>query len=75
MTEKRVLTPEQAYLAMYAFLDKQHTLGCEELGGLLGAMSLLEDGRPIDQAIVTDWAESVEAALSGQVDTRLILNR
>ena len=27
------LTKEQAYLAMYSFLDKQFSLGCKELAG------------------------------------------
>lgn len=41
------LTQEQAYLAMYAFLDKQFSLGWDELGGILGSMSLLPMAYPL----------------------------
>ena len=68
-----VLSQEQAYLAMYAFLAKQFSLGCEELGGILGSMSLLADGTPADAALSSDWKEAVEAAVSGSVDASLCL--
>ena len=73
MTAQAQLTPAQAYLAMYAFLDKQFSLGCEELGGILGSMSLLADGSPADQALVQEWQEAVASALSGNVDAQLRL--
>jgi len=65
------LTKEQAYLAMHAFLDKQFSLGCEELGGILGSMSLLPDGSPADPALALDWNDAVAAALSGAVSAQL----
>ena len=68
------LTKEQAYLAMFAFLDKQFSLGCEELGSILGSMSLLADGSPADQALASDWQEAIEAAVSGQVNAQLTIN-
>ena len=68
-----LLTQDQAYLAMYYFLDKHFTLGCEELGGILGSMSLLADGSPADQALCADWQEAVAAALAGNVDAQLSL--
>lgn len=67
------LTKEQAYLAMYSFLDKQFSLGCEELGSILGSMSLLPDGSPADPALSADWQEAVTAAVSGQVNAQLAL--
>ncbi len=73
MTVHVQLTQDQAYLAMYAFLDKQFSLGCQELGGILGSMSLLSDGSPADRAFVQEWHEAVAAALSGAVDARLRL--
>ena len=65
------LTQEQAYLAMFSFLDKQFALGCEELGGILGSMSLLPDGTPADPALASDWRDAVVAAVSGQVGAKL----
>lgn len=73
MTTQVKLTQDQAYLAMYAFLDKHFSLGCEELGGILSSMSLLADGSPADQAFIQDWQEAVEAAMSGNVDAQLRL--
>ncbi len=67
------LTKQQAYLAMYSFLDKQFSLGCEKLGSILGSMSLLADGTPADPALASDWDEAVTAAASGQVDAQLSL--
>ena len=73
MTKQEALrmTPDQAYLAMYHFLDKQFLLGCKEIGDILGSMSLLPDGRPADSALLQDWLDSVNIALSGTVDASL----
>ena len=67
------LTQEQAYLAMYAFLAKQFSLGCDELGDILGSMSVLPDGRPANPALFTDWQEAISAAISGQVNPNLAI--
>ena len=70
------ITPRQAYLAMYWFLDAYyHRGGSEELAMLLGSMSLLPDGRPADPAIAGDWEEAVRHALPGKVDASLTLKR
>ncbi|MBB1089101.1 hypothetical protein H4F99_11480 [Lysobacter sp. SG-8] len=73
MTAQAQLTQEQAYMAMFVFLDKQFSLGCEELGGILGSMSLLQDGSPADQAFIQDWQEAVAAALSGNAAAQVRL--
>lgn len=67
------LTSAEAYLAMYAFLSKQYDLGCEELGAILGSMSLLPGGAAADPALDRDWSEAVSAAKAGRVDARLQL--
>ena len=69
------LTKEQAYLAMYAFLDKQFAHGCDELGSILGSMSLLPDGGPADPSLASDWQEAVQAAVAGNVDAQLSLGQ
>ncbi|HEY0957376.1 MAG TPA: hypothetical protein VGE36_21665 [Roseateles sp.] len=71
VTEEPKLTPDQAYAAMYAFLDKHFSLGCEELGGILGSMALLADGEPADPGMAQEWREAVAAALSGNAHARL----
>ena len=72
MNDDRV-TPTEAYMAMYAFLSKQYDLGCEELGSILGSMSLLPDGAVADPALAQDWIEAIAAAKLGRVDARLRL--
>ena len=66
------MTPDQAYLAMYSFLaDHYRRSETEEMGALLGSMSLLPDGKPADPAIAEDWAEAVRRATSDGVDAML----
>ena len=45
----------------------------DDLGCLLGSMSLLEDGSPADPAFDKDWSEAVEKAFSGGHGARLTL--
>jgi hypothetical protein len=61
-----VMTDKQAYAAMFRFLERLYMrTKSDELGGLLGEMSMLEDGLPADPAIVDDWRQAVEYALRG----------
>jgi hypothetical protein len=63
------LTEQQAYLAMFRFLESIYaTTQSDDIGGLLGSMSLLADGGPADSAFRSDWAAAVRAALDGEVD-------
>ena len=49
------LCADQAYRAMVLFLERQYALGAsDQLGALLGAMALLEDGSPADPALAKD---------------------
>jgi len=69
------LTPRQAYLAMFAFLDGYWRRGkSEEIGALLGALSLLENDRPADPALAADWDDAVRLALADSVDARMRLS-
>jgi len=68
------LTVEVAYKAMYAFfLELHERFGFDQFGGILGGMSLLEDGSTADAAIWNDWLRAVDKAKRGQVDPRLRL--
>ena len=66
-----LLTPQQAYLAMFAFLERNFQLGMPELGVILSPMQLLPDGSPADPAFAQDWLQCVELAISGSVDAQL----
>jgi hypothetical protein len=55
------LTPKEAYYAMYSFLNELHEkYEFDQLGGLLGGMSVLEDGSTADPALWNDWLRIVE---------------
>ncbi|MES2933477.1 MAG: hypothetical protein V4805_08330 [Pseudomonadota bacterium] len=65
----RQLSEQQAYLAMFSFLEAEYRMTkSDELGGLLGGLSLLSDGTPADPAVKAQWSEAVSAALDGQID-------
>ncbi len=69
------LTEQQAYLAMFAFLVAEYELAkSDEIGGLLGSMSLLSDGTPADPAVLQQWRDAVSLALGGQVNAALNLD-
>lgn len=54
------LTKKQAYLAMFYYLENLYELThSDELGGMLGGMTLLENGEPIDSAVWSDWEKAV----------------
>ena len=60
-----LLTPRQAYLAMLEFLRRYYERGqSDEIGGLLGGLSLLGDGQPADPAQTADWEWAVRAVLA-----------
>ena len=62
------LTLKEAYAAMYAYLKMLYDMtGSDDLGGILGSMSLLDDGKPADPAVWADWVRAVRSARQGQV--------
>ncbi len=61
------LTKQQAYFAMFEFLRCHYERGpTDEIGALLGSLSLLPDGTSADPAYLDDWAEAVSAVLSAE---------
>ncbi len=68
------LTDKEAFLAMYSFLQHWYEMTkSDDIGSLLGSMSLLEDGRTADPAIESDWLKAIEKALEGEVNAGLVL--
>lgn len=60
---KEYLTHQEAYEAMFVFLEGYYNRSkSDEIGGLLGSMSLLE-GRPVDPAFWNDWCDAIESSL------------
>lgn len=69
-----VMSDKQAYIAMFHFLEQLYLrTKSDDLGGLLGGMSVLQDGSPADPAVGNDWREAVEQALKGGETTLLKL--
>jgi len=62
-----VMTDKQAYAAMFHFLEEHwKRTKSDDVGGLLGAMSMLQDGpTTADPAIAHDWRRAVGYALNG----------
>lgn len=60
------VTIDEAYKAMYLYLENLYKLtGSDDLGGFLGSMSMLQDGKPVDEAVWEDWLEAIEKAKKG----------
>jgi hypothetical protein len=59
------MTLEQAYAAMYYFLEEYYGRGhSDEIGGMLGGVSLLGDGGTADPAVKSDWQRAVQRAMT-----------
>ena len=68
------LTEKQAYMAMFRFLEILYeTTGEDYLGGLLGDLSLLEDGSSADQAMLISWKKAVHDVVNNKVDVQFRL--
>src|SRR4051812_193186 len=69
------ITVHEAYAAMYRYLERVYELtGADDVGGLLGSMSLLPDGQTADPAAWTDWIRAVEEVRAGRGTLQLTLN-
>jgi hypothetical protein len=66
--KKQRLSPEQAFAAMFVFLDRYYgRTGSGDIGALLGDLQLdRRDGLPIDPAAWDDWLAAVAEALGNR---------
>lgn len=63
--EEKILSKEEAYLAMYFFIENLYALTNDDsLAGFLGSMQVLKDGKPMDPAYWEDWEHSILKVLS-----------
>ena len=68
------LTLKEAYSAMFCFLDAYYLRGkSDEIGGMLGYMSLTPDGLPADLAVWSDWLEAVQRAKDDPTADHMVL--
>lgn len=55
------ISVKEAYNAMFSFLEDLYVkYEFDQLGGLLGSMSILPDGSPADQAMWDDWIKCIQ---------------
>lgn len=74
LNQSTQLTVLEAYSAMCKYLERVYELtGSDEVGGLLGSMSLLPDGQTADPGAWSDWVRAVAAVKAGEVDVELSL--
>jgi hypothetical protein len=67
VTPEATLTVRQAYLVMFEFLRQHYERGpTDEIGGLLGDLSLMSDGSPEDAAMQGDFEKAVRAVLAAE---------
>lgn len=67
MMNEQKLTIEQAYRAMFYFLDQEYErTKADEIGGLLSSLSweITQGHGPADPAAWQDWTDAVKKALS-----------
>ncbi len=58
------LTRQEAFAAMVRFLERFYErTGSDDVGGLLGAMRLLDDGGTADPALWYEWEQCVREIL------------
>lgn len=63
------LSTEKAYRAMLAFLESYYeSTKSDEVGGMLGGMSLNSDGKPMDPGYWSEWINAVRIALETSDD-------
>jgi hypothetical protein len=59
--ESDTVTVRTAFVAMVKFLERYYqTTGADDVGALLGGLSLLPDGDPADQGFKQEWIQAVE---------------
>jgi hypothetical protein len=59
------LTEKEAFAAMFYYLDSYYDrTKSDEIGSILGDLTLLADGMPADPAAWEDWNDAVKKAIS-----------
>ena len=59
------MTTEMAYRAMIIFLEGYYrATNADDIGALLGSLSIQPDGLPADSALWVEWKGAVERAIA-----------
>ena len=55
------LSNKEAYESMFIYLKNLYDqTNSDDLGGFLGSMLLMEDGKPVDSAVWSEWMRAVK---------------
>ena len=55
------LNDKEAYEAMFIYLNNLYErTNSDDLAGYLGSMLLMEDGKPVDSAVWSDWMSAIK---------------
>ncbi|SUC82805.1 Uncharacterised protein [Pannonibacter phragmitetus] len=74
--QDKSLTLQEAYLAMFSFLEDYYSrTKSDEIGSMLSGLCLMSDGKPMDPAYWSEWEQAVEKAVSGEVDAEMHLTK
>jgi hypothetical protein len=68
------ITDQQAYAAMFHFLDEMYKRKKNELGALVESM-LLVDGMPVDNSLAESWQKAVEFVGRGGQASPMVLEK
>lgn len=69
MNPDRTFTDAEAFRAMFVFLEEYYLrTKSNDVGALLGSMSILPNGKPLDAAMWTEWLTCLEWSKLGNVD-------
>jgi hypothetical protein len=64
---KATLTARQAFMVMHCFLERYYqATHADEIGGLLGSLSLLPDGSPADYGFRREWLDAVRTVIAAE---------
>ena len=68
-SDDQSLSVQQAYLCMFEFLRQHYERGpTDEIGGLLGSLSMLADGASADPTLMSDWLDAVKRVLDAEAN-------
>jgi hypothetical protein len=60
---KQIISSDEAFMAMFIFLERYYEMTqCDGIGGLLGGLQILADGKPADAAMRGEFEAAVEEA-------------
>jgi hypothetical protein len=60
---------KDCYLAMFSFLENHYELTkSDDIAVLLGSMSIMNDGKPVDKAILAAWNRAIINVCENKAD-------